>query len=71
MKAHYVNNDGDLRIIRPLVYVREGVTADFAKSQELPVIMENCPACFSKPTQREHMKQLLAQQEKNMQNLFR
>jgi tRNA 2-thiocytidine biosynthesis protein TtcA len=70
MKAHYVNNDGDLRIIRPLVYVREGATADFAKNQELPVIMENCPACFSKPTQREHMKQLLAQQEKHIQNLF-
>ena len=70
MKAHYVNDDGDLRIIRPLVYVREGVTADFAKRQELPVIMENCPACFSKPTQREHMKHLLAQQEKSVQNLF-
>jgi tRNA 2-thiocytidine biosynthesis protein TtcA len=70
MKAHYVNNDGDLRIIRPLVYAREGATADFAKNQKLPVIMENCPACFSKPTQREHMKQLLAQQEKHIQNLF-
>ena len=70
MKAHYVNDDGDLRIIRPLVYVREGVTTDFAKRQELPVIIENCPACFSKPTQREHMKQLLAQQEKSVQNLF-
>ncbi len=70
MKAHYVNDNGDLRVIRPLVYVREKVLADFAKCQRLPVIMENCPACFSKPTQREHMKQLLAQQEPHVQNLF-
>jgi len=70
MKAHYVNDDGDLRVIRPLVYARERVIAAFAKNQDLPVIMENCPACFSMPTQREHMKQLLAQEEKNAQNLF-
>ncbi len=30
MKAHYLNDDGDLRIIRPLVYVRERQTRDFA-----------------------------------------
>lgn len=70
MKAHYVNDDGDLRIIRPLVYARESVIASFAKEQELPVIMENCPACFSMPTQREHIKQLLAKEEETTQNLF-
>jgi len=70
MKAHYTNDDGDLRVIRPLVYTRERMIADFAKKQALPVIAENCPACFSKPTQREHMKQLLAQEEKKVQNLF-
>lgn len=70
MKAHYVNDEGDLRIIRPLVYVREKELADFSTQQELPVIMENCPACFSKPTQREHMKQLLAKEEKSAQHLF-
>ncbi len=70
MKAHYVNDKGDLRIIRPLVYARERVIASFAKNQNLPVIMENCPACFSIPTQREHMKQLLAKEEQSTQNLF-
>lgn len=70
MKAHYTNDDGDLRIIRPLVYVRERVLQDFASKQRLPIIAENCPACFSKPTQRESMKQLLAKQEKQVQNLF-
>ena len=70
MKAHYVNNEGDIRIIRPLIYVREKNIAKFAKEQQLPVIMENCPACFSKPTQREHMKQLLANEEQSSENIF-
>lgn len=70
MKAHYVNNDGDLRIIRPLVYTREKIIASFAKDQNLPVIMENCPACFSMPTQREHMKQLLSKEEQSAPHLF-
>jgi tRNA 2-thiocytidine biosynthesis protein TtcA len=60
MQAHYVNDDGDLRIVRPFIYVRERQTAAFAKSAGLPVISENCPACFSQPTERFHMKQQLA-----------
>ncbi len=70
MKAHYLNDEGDCRIIRPFVYVREQALARFAEENNLPVIVENCPACFSKPTQREHMKQLLAAQEKAIPNLF-
>ncbi len=70
MKAHYTNDDKDLRVIRPLVYVREKMLAAFAQENELPVIAENCPACFSKPTQREHMKQLLAKEEKTNSALF-
>ncbi len=71
MKAHYVIDAGDLRMIRPLVYVRERQLRAFAASAELPVIEENCPACFSKPTQREHMKQLLAREEAANPHLFR
>lgn len=71
MKANYVNDDGDLRIIRPLVYVRERQTRDFAESAKLPVIEENCPACFDMPTQRERMKQLLAEQESQNTHLFK
>lgn len=70
MKAHYLNDAGDIRIIRPFIYVRERQTAAFAKSAELPVIFENCPACFSKPMQRYQMKQLLADQEKLHPKLF-
>ena len=70
MKAHYTNDDGDLRVIRPLVYAREKALAEFAQINSLPVIAENCPACFAKPTQREHMKQLLAKEEESNKALF-
>ncbi len=70
MKASYTIDAGDLQVIRPLVYVRERQLAKFAEAAGLPVIADNCPACFSKPTQREYMKQLLAQEEKGNSNLF-
>ena len=64
MKAHYVNDAGDLRVIRPLVYVRERQTRAFAEETRLPVIPENCPACFDMPTQRFYFKNLLNNEEK-------
>jgi tRNA 2-thiocytidine biosynthesis protein TtcA len=70
MKAHYINDDGDLRIIRPLVYVRERQTRDFAAHNRLPVIADSCPACFSMPTQRQHMKTILAAEEAQNKLLF-
>lgn len=70
MKACYVNRDGDVRIIRPLVYVRETQTASFAAAAGLPVVPDSCPACFSAPTQRQHMKLLLAQEERSNSHLF-
>ena len=70
MKAHYLNDAGDIRIIRPLVYCRETQTAAFAADAHLPVIPDSCPACFSAPTQREHMKQLLAREEISNSHLF-
>lgn len=70
MKAHYVNDAGDIRIIRPLVYARESQTGSFAREAELPIIPDSCPACFSAPTQREHMKQLLAAEEQENKQLF-
>lgn len=71
MKAHYVNDAKDLRIIRPMVYLRERQLADFAKTQDLPVIADSCPACFSMPTEREHFKQWLLEEEKRTPNLYK
>ena len=70
MKANYTNQDGDIRIIRPMIYVRERQLAEFAKEVELPVIPDSCPACFDMPTEREHIKQLLAQEETHNSGLF-
>jgi len=70
MKAHYTIDAGDLRVIRPLVYVRETQTAAFAAAADLPVVPDSCPACFSAPTQRAHMKTLLACEERAHPNLF-
>ncbi|XP_033110209.1 uncharacterized protein LOC117111409 [Anneissia japonica] len=63
MKANYVVKEGDLRVVRPFVYVREKDLREFAKEMCLPVISENCPACFEAPKERHRTKQLLATQE--------
>ena len=65
MKAHYLIDAGDLRVIRPLVYARERQTRAFSEEANLPIIPENCPACFEMPTQRLYFKNLLANEEKN------
>jgi len=70
MKARYINDAGDIRIIRPLVYARETQMAAFADSASLPIIPDSCPACFSAPTQREYFKQLLHQEELKNKQLF-
>ncbi len=70
MKAHYLNDAGDVRIIRPFVYVRERQLRDFAATAHLPVIADNCPACFRMPGQRQHMKELLAREEHGHPRLF-
>ena len=71
MKAHYVNDAKDIRIIRPLVYVRERQLAAFAQEVKLPVIADSCPACFSMPTEREHFKQWLLSEEQRTPNLYK
>lgn len=71
MKAHYINDAKDLRIIRPLVYVRERQLADFAKVANLPVIADSCPACYQMPTERAHFKQWLLSEEKRTPNLYK
>lgn len=70
MKACYTNDAGDVRIIRPLAYVRETQTAAFAKEAQLPIIPDSCPACFSAPTERTRFKTLLGQEERNNPQLF-
>lgn len=70
MKAHYLNNEKDIRIIRPLVRVRETQTRAFADKATLPVIPDNCPACYAKPQERQHTKELLLAEEKRNPHLY-
>ena len=70
MKANYVNDAGDIKIIRPLIYWREKLFKDFALKGNLPVIQENCPVFFQNPKERQRMKVLLAQQENLFPSLF-
>ncbi|KPJ91796.1 MAG: adenine nucleotide alpha hydrolase [Gammaproteobacteria bacterium SG8_11] len=71
MKAMYYNEHRDVRIVRPMIYVRERQTIAYAKEAGLPLIAESCPACVIKPQQRQHMKALLAEEEKHNKNLFK
>lgn len=70
MSPHYLNDAGDLRIIRPFATARERQIRAFAVDAGLPVISDNCPCCFAKPQQRQTMKQMLAEQEKQNPRLF-
>lgn len=70
MKAHYRTDAGDLRVIRPLAYARERQMTDFAAAAGLPVIHDNCPACFRVPTERVRVKELLAGEERRDDKLF-
>lgn len=59
-----------MRVIRPFVNVREKDLRQFAEEKRLPIIPENCPACFEAPKERHRMKQLLAAQEVMFPQLF-
>lgn len=69
MRAKYVADNG-VCVIRPLVYAREDLTADFARSANLPVIGENCPACFEEPKERARTKKLLHKEETIFPDVF-
>jgi tRNA(Ile)-lysidine synthase TilS/MesJ len=70
MQANYKINAGDLNVIRPLIYCRERLMTGFAKSANLPVINENCPACFEEPKERARVKKLLSREESLYPNFF-
>ena len=70
MKANYFVKERDLRVIRPLIYVREKMTADFASEAQLPIIRDNCPACFAAPKERHRIKVLLSHEEFQNPHLF-
>jgi len=63
MKANYRIEAGDVSVVRPLIYAREHQTKEFATRAMLPIINENCPACFEEPKERHRVKKMLAREE--------
>jgi tRNA(Ile)-lysidine synthase TilS/MesJ len=61
---------GKLKLVRPFVYVRERETKQYARLHNLPVITENCPACFEEPKERARLKALLKAQETLYPTIF-
>ena len=70
MKANYWVQQEDVRVIRPLVLVRESTCSNFARQARLPIISDNCPACFAAPKERHRIKMMLSEQELEFPKLF-
>ena len=65
MPARLVSNDRAHVVIRPLVYVAEADCRDYAKAMNLPVVGCCCPACGDLSLQRQRIKQLLMDLERD------
>jgi tRNA 2-thiocytidine biosynthesis protein TtcA len=64
MPARLVSDDRRHIVIRPLVYVAEPDCRDYAKAMNLPIIGCCCPACGDLSLQRQRIKRLLMDLER-------
>ena len=64
MPARLVSDNGEHVVIRPLVYVTEDEARQFAKQSNLPIIGCCCPACGDLSLQRQRVKRLLLDLER-------
>ena len=64
MPARLVSDNGEHVVIRPLVYVGENEARLYAKQCELPIIGCCCPACGDLSLQRQRMKRLILDLER-------
>ncbi|MGH9159585.1 MAG: tRNA 2-thiocytidine(32) synthetase TtcA [Vicinamibacteraceae bacterium] len=64
MPARLVSDDGRHVVIRPLVHVTEDEARAYTKQCQLPVIGCCCPACGDLGLQRQRIKRLLAELER-------
>ena len=64
MPAKLVSDDGAHVVIRPLVYVGEDEARAYTKEYGLPIIGCCCPACGDLGLQRQRMKRLLMELER-------
>ena len=64
MPARLVSDNGEHVVIRPLVYVGEEEARLYAKECELPIIGCCCPACGDLSLQRQRLKRLILDLER-------
>lgn len=65
MPARLVSDDGAHVVIRPLVYVTESEARAYTRECELPIIGCCCPACGDLSLQRQRIKRLLMELERD------
>ncbi|MEW6351243.1 MAG: ATP-binding protein [Thermodesulfobacteriota bacterium] len=66
MSPHLVSDDKRNTVIRPLVYVKEALTAEAAKNLGVPIVSCNCPLQCTVGSRRQWAKELLARIEKDV-----
>jgi tRNA 2-thiocytidine biosynthesis protein TtcA len=64
MPARLVSDNRQHVVIRPLVYVTEAEARTYAKERELPIIGCCCPACGDLGLQRQRVKRLIMELER-------
>src|SRR5688572_24675977 len=69
MPARLVSDNGQHVVIRPLVYVTEAEARAYAKESELPIIGCCCPACGDLSLQRQRVKRLIMELEREHPNV--
>jgi hypothetical protein len=69
MPAKLVSDDGQHVVIRPLVYAGEDEARQYAKQCELPIIGCCCPACGDLSLQRQRIKRLIMELEREHPDL--
>lgn len=64
MPARLVSDNGRHIVIRPLVYVSEQEALEYAMASELPIVGCCCPACGDLSLQRQRLKKLIGDLER-------
>jgi tRNA 2-thiocytidine biosynthesis protein TtcA len=64
MPARLVSDDGRHVVIRPMVYVQEADARAYTKESDLPVVGCCCPACGDLSLQRQRVKRLIMDLER-------
>lgn len=71
MAPSMLADNGEITVIRPLVYVEEQEIIQFARENSFPVVCCCCPVCGTVDMQRKKMKQLLTELQQSIPHVKR